>query len=919
MIYCFLGKGNFFLSFKKLKIKYFYFILSFFLFFFNIKSIAFHSKINFKFDNNSIFLSNIQDSLKLDSNFNKMDSSNNKTDSSLKKGTLSQNNLSPDSINQIISYQAQDSVIVDLNTYLFKLYGKSHTNYEGTDLTANTIIFNQQDQILKAFGSTDTSSTDLNSNPTIKDKDITSISDTILFNLKTKKGLSENSYFEQGEIYIHADKMKKINETDYYASKVQFTTCNLDHPHYGFITKKAKLINNKLGVSTYAVPAIENVKLPIGLPFLIFPIIKNKQSGFTLPSINENQRYGFGLENGSFYYIVNDNVDLKLNANLYLYGSVQTSLAGRYVFRYKSQGSFNVSYNADRVRNTNYNNSSVEFDNSSSFRLQLNHSLDPKAHPSIGFNANINYSSSNFNLSQVSNINAYYQSVAASSVSFSKTWEGVFSLGLSLNHQQNNTTREFSFTLPALTLSMSTLYPFLKKKGLKSRWYEKISVGYNSSFTNSFTFNDTLDVGPQINQNLRWQASHNIPISLTLPQLGPVVINPFVSYNENWYSSEIEKNWTVGFLRADGQLVDTLITNQKQGFVRQPNVSTGINFSTRIFGTFHFDSSKKVLAIRHQLTPQVSISYSPDVTSAFAKTTVIDSFGNMVRYSALSGQPITYTGQQGNLNFSLDNFIEAKVRDKADTTKITFKKVKIIDGFGITGSYNLLADSFALSPLSIYFRTNLFNKININVNASLDMYKRNSLGVPINNYNVDLSKGLFGTITSASLSLSTSFTSKDKNTGSTSGTADNISKNPSPTAVYTPDDLIAQRNQIQNNPQDYIDFNSKWNINLNLSINYTKTLNPLTFRNDLQPITANLNISGDFALSEKWKIGSNAFLNLTQGSLGNLQFFISREMHCWQLTVTVIPFGYSKNFSLVFQPKSAILRDLKVNRTRFYY
>ncbi|MDI9337994.1 MAG: putative LPS assembly protein LptD [Alphaproteobacteria bacterium] len=822
-------------------------------------------------------------------------------------------NISSDSLDQKIDYSAEDSVVINLKDYQFKLYGKSKTKYGETDLNANTIIFYQKKQTLEAYGTTDSTAQDLLNNPTIVDKDITSISDTILYNIKTGKGLTKNTYFQQGEIFIHAESMKKVSPTDYYAKKVNFTTCNLDHPHYSFGSSKSKLINKKLGLANATFPEVEGVKIPVALPFIIYPIVNsNRQSGFSLPAINENQRYGFGLEGGSYYKVINDNIDLKLTTNLYLYGSVQTSLGGNYDYRYRFKGGFLLSYNYDRIRNTTYT-SSQEFFNSSSFGIRLNHNLDPKVRPGITFSSNINFQSSNLNQSQVSNLNSIYQSQAQSSVSFNKSWDDLVLLNLSLNHNQNNATHNYNFTLPSISLTLQPQYPFQKKNATSPKWYEKLSLGYTGTFLNNFQYNDTLpNIGNQISKNIRWQATHNVPLQLTLPQLGPVTVSPFINYSENWAGSGIRQKWT-RLKRADTTMsYDTLIANLESGLIRQPSVSLGISLSTRLFGTFLFDSSKRVLGIRHQLTPSLSFSYTPDVSKPFVYKVQVDTMGRVQTFSLLTGSAIN-PGQQGNISFGLDNFIEAKVRDYSDSTKIAYKKVKVIEGFGITGSYNLLADSFALSPLSIYFRTTLFKTLSLNAGATLDMYKTNAFGYRVNTYNIDFKNGKFGRFTNAFLNVSTSFSSKkddeESNKNNTTSNQDNI---------ITPDDQLRQQQNAYSNPQDYLDFKTKWNLNLSFGINYTNSLTP-NFSQQINTVTANTNISGDFSITEKWKIGASVYIDLTPFQLGNLQLTISREMHCWQLSITAIPFGYYKNISIIFQPKSQLLRDLKINRTRTYY
>ncbi|MCX8480989.1 MAG: putative LPS assembly protein LptD, partial [Sediminibacterium sp.] len=342
---------------------------------------------------------------------------------SIIKDTLKQKSIiSNDSLDRIFNYSASDSAVFEVKNRNFSLFSGSKTSYDNSSLEADHIIFYQKSNIIQAFGSSD-SLGNVNNKPMFIDKDIQSLSDTILFNLKNQKGLTQNTFFQQGEVYIHAQKMKKINQNSFYASKIVFTTCNLDEPHFGFRSNKSKIINNKLGVSGPTVPEIEGVPINIGLPFLIFPILKGKQSGFTAPAFNENALAGFGLQGFSYYQPINDNIDLTLRSDIYFYGGLQFNLNSRYDKRYKMSGNFSLSYNKV-VQLNNLSTSNDEFTRSTSYALQWSHRMDTRAWPGSNFSANVNFQSTNFNQSQYGNLSSILNNSISSSISYSKNWNG---------------------------------------------------------------------------------------------------------------------------------------------------------------------------------------------------------------------------------------------------------------------------------------------------------------------------------------------------------------------------------------------------------------------------------------------------------------------------------------------------------------
>ncbi|MBK7099749.1 MAG: hypothetical protein IPH58_17440 [Sphingobacteriales bacterium] len=176
--------------------------------------------------------------------------------------------------------------------------------------------------------------------------------------------------------------------------------------------------------------------------------------------------------------------------------------------------------------------------------------------------------------------------------------------------------------------------------------------------------------------------------------------------------------------------------------------------------------------------------------------------------------------ENAGMSFSFDNSLEMKVRDKIsdpkDTTKTEspetqFKKVRLIEGFGFNTSYNIMADSLKLAPLSIYVRTNLFEKVNISAGATLVPYQLNNFGAATSKYAWQGGKFSIGKITNANLSLSTSFQSKPKDPEKEKKRQDAINQ--------TLNDPMMRADQQQlleyaNQSSKFVDFNTPWSVNL---------------------------------------------------------------------------------------------------------
>jgi hypothetical protein len=400
-----------------------------------------------------------------------------------------------------------------------------------------------------------------------------------------------------------------------------------------------------------------------------------------------------------------------------------------------------------------------------------------------------------------------FQNQLSSSISYSKDWNGQYNLSVSANHSQNSNSGLINLNLPTASFSVVTFYPLQKKEQVGTpKWYEKLGIGYTGNLTNQFSFYSDAFSLRRLFDTAQYGVSHNIPISLSLPSLGPVQISPGISYDERWYGQKTMRVWD--------DTAKQVVTSYSRGLYAARQMSYGISANTRVFGTYQFNPAKKVQAIRHEIRPNVSLSYAPDLNKRFYSTVQVDSTAkNFTTYSTIDGA--SPGGRQGNIGFGIDNTVEMKVKSKKDTTNGGIKKIRLIDGFGFNGSYNMLADSFKLSTLSIYFRTNLFEKINITASSSLDPYEIDERGFRRNKFMWAGDSFKFGRITNGSVAVSTSFQSKSKD-GKTD--QERLPRD----EFMTPEEQQRQLDYVRNNPAEFTDFNIPWSLSLSYSLSFTK-------------------------------------------------------------------------------------------------
>lgn len=813
--------------------------------------------------------------------------------------------ISKDTLSGPLAYHADDSMVLDVPTKKLYLYGKLSTiKYTDNELAAPEIEYDQRTSLVRAYLKKDSAGKVISYVSYNQGSGFKSVMDSLVLNMKTLRGITKGTYTQQGEMFVYGEKIKKEGTDVFYALNSRFTTCNLDTPHFAFVSNKIKFISQKVAFSGPVHPEFEGVPIPIILPFGIYPLSQGRHSGLLAPTFTANDQYGISLEGLGYYKVFSPNWDMIARGTLYSYGGYAISLNPRYYRRYHYQGNFGIDYQKTKP---------LDQPSSKTINIRWSHTMDSKARPGVTFTANVTAGSSRYNSLVPNNSQQNFTNQLQSSITYAKVWKDKpFSITIGANHNQNTQTKLINLNLPNVAFSVNTLYPFRRKEAVTDfKWYENIGIGFTSAVSSLTSFYDTAaDIKGQIVDNLRAGATHSVPIALSLPPLGVFQVTPNIGYSEKWYTEQYVRSWN-----STQQKLDTSI---KRGFYTARQVSFGIGASTRIFGMYTFRKSGKVQAIRHEITPTISLSYSPNLAKASYYNTQINAAGDRNTFTkyerSLYG---AYSNEQfGGATFSIDNNISMKVRSKKDTSAGGLKKISLLDGLSITGGYNFLRDSFKFDQLSLNARTNLFEKVSITASATIDPYQRNALGQRIDKLIFNNQPYKLGTFNSGTLSLQSGFKGGDKSKKSSILDQSMVPHNTNFDGLPV-DDYQREAAYIQNNPGEFVDFSIPWSIDFSYSLGfdrqyYTNTKNStVNFRQDV-------NFNTSVNLTPKWKLGVNGSFNITQKELGLITMYLSREMHCWQMSINISRSDYSRYFTINISPKSPMLRDLKVNRTRYF-
>ncbi|MGA1378662.1 MAG: putative LPS assembly protein LptD [Chitinophagaceae bacterium] len=836
-------------------------------------------------------------------------------DSSVQQVDTFRLKFSADTLDAPLRYEAEDSAVVIVRDKKVLLYGKTKTTYTDMVLTAPRVEVDQRTQIVTAVRSVDSTGNTLDA-AFFKTGESEMTNDTIRYNFKTQVGLTKKTYTQQGEILVIGEQAKKVNANTTFIRSARFTTCMLDDPHFAFVAGKMKVINQKLAVSGPAHPEFEGVPVPIYLPFGFYPLNQGRHSGMLRPNFITDERRGIGIQEIGYYKVINDHWDVKWGADLFSYGEWATSIGASYRTRYRYNGGLAFNFRSSKQ---NFKGD-PDFSSSKVFNISWSHSVDSRARPGVTFSANVNAGSTKYNQSIPGNAILPFQNIMGSSINFSKNWKNKpYNLSLSATHSQNNNLGLINLSLPNAAFTVNTIFPFQQKEGGTAKWYEKLGIGYTGNFYNNVSFYDTLSYGKNgikpffkyLFDTAQWGATHAIPITLSLPPIlgGRVIVSPGVSYNQVWLQRLTRYQWNQSLKKVD--------TLEKKGMFIDQRASFSLGLNTALYGMYQFKKSK-VIAIRHVIRPQLSFAYTPDLNSSRIRSTKVDTTGRILYYNEIGGQILynTSSRRSGAIQFGVDNNLEMKYRSKKDTGKAAIKKVMILEGFGFNASYDLLRDSMRLSrDIPLYVRTTLFDKININAGATLNPYQLDAKGNEINKLAWQGGKFSLGRITAGNVSIGTNFQSKPKDPKK-----EELKKKQMEDRLRDP--VLAADQQrlleyMQQNPNEFVDFNIDWQVNISYSLSFYSRLRS-DFSGFDTEFTNGMNLNGSFNLTPKWKFSGSTSVDVKKMEIQYMTFSVNRDLHCWQLAINVIPIGFTRSFNFTVSPKAGILQDLRINRTRFF-
>ena len=843
-----------------------------------------------------------------------------------------------------VTYSGEDSLVYDARTKRAYIYGSAKVKYENMELNSDRIAMSMDSSLVHAVGTPDSMEKGgVRNKPVFTMGETTYESDTMSFNFKTKKGFINNVTTHQEEGYLSSEQSKRNDNGDIYLKHGRYTTCDAEHPDFYIALSRAKVRPNKDVVFGPAYLVVADVPLPLAIPYGFFPFSKSYSSGFIMPSYGDEADRGFYLRDGGYYFAMSDKWDLKLLGEVYTKGSWGLSMATNYRKRYKYSGSFLVSFQDTRTGDKGM----PDYQRQTSFKIQWSHRQDAKANPFSSLSASVNFATSSYernNLNSMYNPQTMTQSTRTSSVNWSTTFSSIgMTLSSTANLNQNMRDSTIALTLPDLNISISRFYPFRRKNAVgKQRWYEKIALSYTGQLTNSINTKEDQLASSNLIKDWRNGMQHSIPVSGNFTLFNYINVTPAFNFTDRMYTRKVNRSWNEETQRVENDTV--------YGFNNVYNWNFSMSASTKLYG-FYVPSRKlfgdKVQAIRHVITPQVSFSYAPDFGSSrygYYQTyqrTNADGSVDLVEYSPYEGSAFGFPGRgrTGSLSFSLANNLEMKVRSDKDSTG--YKKISLIDNFGLQMSYNMAAKEKQWSDLGMDIRLKWWKNYTFNLHAvfATYAYELDKNGHPYVGNHTEWGRGRFGRFQGMSQNFSFTLTPEKlrKLFGGGSDDDEDFYKRKNKDGVDTDiesnvdDDMIeGQRGakkkkdtgKAQTDDDGYMLFSMPWSLTVGYGVTMSenrdlKKFNYNTMRYPYK-FTQTVNLSGNLRISDGWNISFSSGYDFDNHKISMTTASLQRDLHCFNMSCQVVLAPYT-SYNFTFRCNAATLTDaLKYDKRSGY-
>ncbi len=239
------------------------------------------------------------------------------------------------------------------------------------EIEADELAYQRDEQLYEAHGQVDVKRGDLtlkgdHARLNMATKDLVAWGNVVLregedvlecerleVNLDTRLGRVHQAklFLKDQNFHITGREAEKLGESQYRIHEGSFTTCDAKRPPWKFTVRELEVTLEGYGIAKSPTLYLEGIP-SFYLPWGLFPVKKERQTGFLLPRVGYSNKYGPEVKN-TFFWAIRKDMDSTLTLDYLGKRGVKEGVEYRYALAPETRGQANFYFTDDLEVNKN--------------------------------------------------------------------------------------------------------------------------------------------------------------------------------------------------------------------------------------------------------------------------------------------------------------------------------------------------------------------------------------------------------------------------------------------------------------------------------------------------------------------------------------------------------------------------------------
>ena len=552
---------------------------------------------------------------------------------------------------QGFDYQAETFVFYEQGDSILLRGNPARVTHRSAQLEAAEMVYWRTQEVVVARARLDSTGA-LYGEPVLKRGDELLRGTRILYDLKEGQGTILEGQIHRDKGYYTGERIRTLSAGEFHVHKGSYSTCDYPEPHFDFYSPRIKVLMADMAIARPVYFRIAKKRV-FWIPFYIFSLRKDRQSGILTPSFGQRP-ISFGssqgeweLRNLGYYLAPNDYWDLTLAGDLRQRSGWLARLKLAYALRYRWNGQVE----------TQFENRQIGDSTQRAWRVDLRHNQELSSTARLRASGTFQ-SNKSFGRDNSTDLQERLKRTLRSNLSYSKRWqESGNSLSLNASQTKNLDTETFDVVLPDISF----------RKARKPLWGQRTSgSGRGASGVQDKPWYSQIyyDGSARLRNTQRGTAADTS--TSTSADLNFRLSSQYKPFSWLQLSPGLTETWRDGDLRRSSSRS-----------LRKDQLNGSLALTQTFYGLFH-PPLWRVTALRHALKPNFSLGY---------QATRADT-GGVFGVGGDSGS----WKQTRRLSMRLDNTFWAKVEHREEELKVRLAQLNFSTSYDFEDKVTPLSD-----------------------------------------------------------------------------------------------------------------------------------------------------------------------------------------------------------------------------------